>query len=247
MNILELLKANYIDLILSFVIAVVLLIFVLWLSKRKIFAMLFILFYFGFVVLSLLEFNIASSILLITIIALLSTYISVHANKIGFLVKSLSKRKAINTLDAQDKEEFYKIIEDAVLNLSLTKTGALMTFEKNEDLTEFIERGKSVDCKISSDLIRSIFFVGTPLHDGAIIIRGNMIQAASVYYTPTTKAMPGKFGARHRAALGFSENHNSVTIVVSEETGRIAFAYKGDLIPCSHGNFRSRFEELIND
>ena len=72
-------------------------------------------------------------------------------------------------------------------------------------------------------------------------------MAASVYYTPTTRALTGKYGARHRAAFGISEVSDAVTIVVSEETGRISLTYKGTMESCSYDNFLNEFISMMND
>lgn len=136
-------------------------------------------------------------------------------------------------------------IEEAVFELSLSKTGAIITFEKGENLDSFIEQGKKVHAPLTSEMLRTIFYDGTPLHDGAVIVRDNYIEAAAVFYTPTTKAMPGKCGARHRAALGFSEEHGSITVVVSEETGKVSLAINGELIKLTRDTFKVKFEECI--
>jgi diadenylate cyclase len=133
------------------------------------------------------------------------------------------------TIVNYDKEMIYDIIYEAVAALAKTRTGALITFERGTNLTDITRNGTLLNAPINSDLITTIFHKGTRLHDGAIIIRGSMILAASVYYTPTTKPMIVKLGSRHRAALGISEISDSVTVVVSEETGRITIAYGGEL------------------
>ena len=92
------------------------------------------------------------------------------------------------------------------------------------------------------ELLTTIFYDGTTLHDGAVIIRGNTIIAASVYYIPTVKAMNGKYGARHRASLGISEVCDAVTVVVSEETGRISLAIDGELQAVTRENFLQSFK-----
>ena len=114
-----------------------------------------------------------------------------------------------------NRELLYKTIEKAVISLSKTRTGAIMTFEKNTSLQDVIKNGVAVRAPVSAELLVTIFYPGTRLHDGAVVIHGNEIVAASVFYTPTTKPFAGKYGSRHRAALGISEISDSVTIVVS--------------------------------
>ena len=126
--------------------------------------------------------------------------------------------------------------------LSTSRTGAIMTFEKNNSLDDYINKGVKINAPISKELLTTIFYEGTTLHDGAVIIRGNMIVAASVYYIPTVKPMNGKYGARHRASLGISEVCDAVTVVVSEETGRISLAIDGELQAVTRENFLVAFK-----
>ena len=137
----------------------------------------------------------------------------------------------------------YDELVEAVLNLSETNTGAIITIEKNDNLDFYINKSVLIECPVRKEVLATIFYNGTRLHDGAVIIRGNQIIAASVYYTPTARGLTGAYGARHRAALGISEHTDSLTIVVSEETGRISFAERGELISVT----RERFpQELSN-
>lgn len=145
-----------------------------------------------------------------------------------------------------NRELLYKTIEKAVLNLSKTRTGAIMTFEKNTSLQDVIKNGVAVRAPVSAELLVTIFYPGTRLHDGAVVIHGNEIVAASVFYTPTTKPFAGKYGSRHRAALGISEISDSVTVVVSEETGRISFAVNGQLDPVDQESFLRVFENYMD-
>lgn len=145
-----------------------------------------------------------------------------------------------------NREELYKTIETAVVQLSKTRTGAIITFEKSTSLEDIIKNGVLVKAPVTNELIQTIFYPGTRLHDGAVVIRDNMIVAASVFYTPTTKPFAGKYGSRHRAALGISEITDSVTIVVSEETGRISFAVDGQLEAVTPENFYRVFENYMD-
>ncbi len=145
-----------------------------------------------------------------------------------------------------NREILYKTVEKAVLSLSKSRTGAIMTFEKNTSLQDVIKNGVPVKAPVSAELLVTIFYPGTRLHDGAVVIHGNEIVAASVFYTPTTKPFAGKYGSRHRAALGISEISDSVTIVVSEETGRISFAVNGQLDAVDHENFLRVFENYMD-
>lgn len=145
-----------------------------------------------------------------------------------------------------DRKELYKIVNDAVLTLSKARIGALITFEKNTSLKDIIKNGVPVHAPVTAELLTTIFYPGTRLHDGAVIIHGNEIIAASVFFTPTTKPFAGKYGSRHRAAIGISEISDAITVVVSEETGRISFAVNGSLELVSQDNFLRAFENYMD-
>lgn len=146
-----------------------------------------------------------------------------------------------------DKADMYKKVEAAVISLSKSRTGAIITFEKNTSLADLMKNGVAIKAPVTTELLQTIFYPGTRLHDGAVVIHGNEIVAASVFYTPTTKAFAGKYGSRHRAALGISEISDAVTVVVSEETGRISFAVNGTLETVDQTNFLRVFENLMDD
>lgn len=131
---------------------------------------------------------------------------------------------------AQVHEEAIEELVRAVLDMSKTKTGAIIVLERNVPLGDIIEGGVEIDASLKSELLCSIFFTDTPLHDGAVIIRNNRIAAASCILPLSTK-LKGEtmFGTRHRAALGISEGSDAVTIVVSEERGEISIALSGRL------------------
>ncbi|OPZ34154.1 MAG: DNA integrity scanning protein DisA [Tenericutes bacterium ADurb.BinA155] len=144
-----------------------------------------------------------------------------------------------------DREAMYKKIETAVVTLSKQKIGAIITFEKKDSLNDVIKSGTILNAPVVPELLLTIFYEGTRLHDGAVIIRDDKILAASVYFTPTTRPLTGKFGSRHRAAIGISEITDSVTVVVSEETGRISIAYDGELQAVAPDTFLKVFEEYM--
>jgi len=144
-----------------------------------------------------------------------------------------------------DRHALYTKINTAVVNLSKNKIGAIITFERKVELTDFVKSGTILDAPVTPELLLTIFYPGTRLHDGAVVIRRDKILAASVYYTPTTKPLTGKFGSRHRAAIGISEITDSVTVVVSEETGRISLAVAGELIHVTSDNFLREFEDFM--
>ncbi len=126
-----------------------------------------------------------------------------------------------------------KTLEDLVsscMDMSKVKTGALIVIEKDVALGEYIHTGIKLDSIVSNQLILNIFEKNTPLHDGAVIIRGDRIVAATCYLPLSQNISISKnLGTRHRAALGISEVSDSVTLVVSEETGGISVAKGGTL------------------
>ncbi len=120
------------------------------------------------------------------------------------------------------------IVCDACESLSTSKTGALIVFERSTPLGETIKSGTVVDAQISKELLGNIFFVNTPLHDGAVVIRGGRVYAAACFLPLSENYTISKeMGTRHRAALGMSENSDAVVVVVSEETGIISLAQDG--------------------
>ena len=146
-----------------------------------------------------------------------------------------------------DTQQLYKNIEAAVISLSNGRIGAIITFEKNTSLKDIMKNGVPVHAPVTPELLSTIFYPGTRLHDGAVVIHGNEIVAASVFFTPTTKPFAVKYGSRHRAAIGISEISDAVTIVVSEETGRISFAVNGELEAVNQTNFLRVFENYMSD
>ena len=125
------------------------------------------------------------------------------------------------------------IIEEIVkacVELSKTYTGALIVIERNTKIGDIINTGTQLDSNISSELLINIFTPNTPLHDGAVIIRGNRIIAAACFLPLTDNPNLSKeLGTRHRAALGITEVSDSIAIVVSEESGKISFSLNGGL------------------
>ena len=146
-----------------------------------------------------------------------------------------------------DRQTLYKQLEAAVVQLSNTRTGAIITFEKNTSLKDIMKNGVPVHAPLSSELLLTIFYPGTRLHDGAVVVHGNEIVAASVFFTPSTAPFAGKYGSRHRAAIGVSEVSDAVTIVVSEETGRISIAANGELQMVDQAKFLMTFETYMAD
>lgn len=154
-------------------------------------------------------------------------------------LEQLGEQKLLSNLMSFDslkdiQERFSdKTVDELVkgtMAMARVKTGALIVIEKNTPLTEYERTGIQVDAIVTSQLLINIFEHNTPLHDGAVVIRGNRITAATCYLPLTDNMSISKaLGTRHRAAVGVSESTDSITIVVSEETGRVSVAEGGVL------------------
>jgi len=114
--------------------------------------------------------------------------------------------------------------------MNMSKTGVLIVLEGKTGLAEHINTGTKLDAMVSSELLGNLFFKNSPLHDGAVIIRGNRVAAAGCF-VPLSKNtdLESVYGTRHRAALGISEVSDCLALVVSEETGGVSVAKKGKL------------------
>ncbi len=131
----------------------------------------------------------------------------------------------------QEVESAFNAIAIAASTLAERRIGALIAIERSEGLRNYIENGIRLDATISIDLLISLFTPDTPTHDGAVIIQGDRIAAATCFL-PLTRSgrLSTEFGTRHRAGLGISEETDALAIIVSEETGRISAAMNGDMI-----------------
>ena len=132
---------------------------------------------------------------------------------------------------ASSNETTKEAIADAVFNLASTKVGALITIEQHNTLDQFAERAIQLNSDVSKELLQQIFIKDSPLHDGGVIIRGNKIICAGAYYTLTQdESLDKTVGSRHRAGVGISEITDSLTIIVSEETGNVHVATAGCML-----------------
>ena len=147
--------------------------------------------------------------------------IGMRQKELDFISRMFSSRKKedINTSP----------IVSACLDMSNTKTGALIVIRQKDDLMFVIENGITLDANTSVSLLKNIFFKNAPLHDGAVIIEGNHIVAAKCILPVTQSNVPKDYGTRHRSAIGMSELTDAVVVVVSEETGNISIAKNGQL------------------
>lgn len=120
-------------------------------------------------------------------------------------------------------------IVSACLDMSNTKTGALIVIRQKDDLLFIIENGIAVDANLSVSLLKNLFFKNAPLHDGAVIVEGNRIVAAKCILPVTQSDVPKDYGTRHRSAIGLSEIADAVVVVVSEETGTLSIVKGGQI------------------
>ncbi|MBR1701883.1 MAG: diadenylate cyclase CdaA [Lachnospiraceae bacterium] len=127
-------------------------------------------------------------------------------------------------------EETIREIVKACMEMGKVRTGALIVIEKNVSLENYERTGIDIDGLVTNQLLINIFEKNTPLHDGAVIIRGNRIVSATCYLPLSDNlALSKELGTRHRAGVGISEATDSVTVIVSEETGKVSVAYEGEL------------------
>ena len=151
--------------------------------------------------------------------------------QLGANTNGISKFFGIDkSLMDKTKEDIYKVVI-AATELSKTKTGALIVFERDIKLQDIIDSGIEINATISPQLLVNIFVPNTPLHDGAVIISNNKItSAACILPLADDKDIAKELGTRHRAAIGISKESDAIVVVVSEETGKISIAKDGTLI-----------------
>ena len=145
----------------------------------------------------------------------------------------LGRSKLSNVLTEVDKDEAKHMVGqlvEAVDTMSSSRTGALIVIEREISLNDIAETGTVIDAAVSAQLIGNIFYEGAPLHDGALIIRGDRLYAAGCVLPLTqNKDLNKELGTRHRAGIGITENSDALVIIVSEETGIISTAQNGKL------------------
>ena len=148
-------------------------------------------------------------------------------------LEHLGRSRFANIMSDIDKEEAERMVTEivrAVESMSASRTGALMVIEKEITLNDIVETGTVIDAYISAEMIGNIFYEGAPLHDGALILRGDRLYAAGCVLPLTqNKELSKELGTRHRAGIGITENSDALVIIVSEETGVISLAQNGEL------------------
>ena len=131
---------------------------------------------------------------------------------------------------SHEQRENIEVIIQTVERLSEVRIGALIAIEQSISLHEATESGLLVDCEATPEMLETIFFPNNAIHDGGVILKGDRIAFAACIFPLTRRQdLAASLGTRHRAAIGFSEETDAVVVVVSEETGAISYAYKGQL------------------
>lgn len=152
--------------------------------------------------------------------------------RVGSTTTKIKKLGGISEAANAARTAMISDLSEAVIEMSRTKTGALIAIEGSTKLGDYTDANCTlIDAKVSSSLIRNIFYNGSPLHDGGVVIRGERVFAAGCKFPLSdSKTLSRELGTRHRAALGLSEvNSDVIVIVVSEETGIVSMAYRGQL------------------
>ncbi len=224
--------------ILAFIIYQIL----LWIKKTRAYVLLKgLLFLFAFMVLAyVFELTTISWILEKTLSVGVIAIVIIFQPELRKALEQLGRRNMITAIfpfetEKKGTERFNDHTVDAIVRatfeLGKAKTGALIVIEQEDSLAEYENTGIILDSEISSQLLVQIFEHNTPLHDGAVIIRGNRIAAATCYLPLSSNGDISKdLGTRHRAAVGISEATDSLTIIASEETGAVSLAIGGELI-----------------
>ena len=149
----------------------------------------------------------------------------VGRSKVGKLIDFSGQSREENSIENMTDE-----IVRATVNMSSTKTGALIVLERETKLGDILKSGTVINAEVTSALLENIFVPNTPLHDGAVVIRGDRISYAGCLLPLTSNInLSRELGTRHRAAIGMSESSDAMVIVVSEETGKISVAVNGNL------------------
>lgn len=163
-------------------------------------------------------------------------------------LEKLGRTKFLGELafSKHDSGSLVNEIVSAVSHLSSHKIGALIVLQRQTGLREYIDGGISLDAIVKTELLLSIFFPRSPLHDGAVIIVGDKIACAGAVLPVSQSILSGNLGTRHKAGLGITENSDAISIVVSEETGGISMGVSGKLeVKISEERLKNRLSALI--
>lgn len=161
------------------------------------------------------------------------TFLIIFHPELRRALEQLGRGKLFTRSSPEEQDVSHQISEviKCVNYLAPRKIGALIVFERNTGLNDYIESGIKMQSRLSSELLSNVFVPNTPLHDGAVIIRGGQIMAAGCYLPLSENPFISKeLGTRHRAAIGITEVSDAVSVVVSEETGQITLAINGQIV-----------------
>lgn len=244
------------DVVEIIIIAFILYYFLLWVKNSRAWALmrgLLVVFVF-LMIAALLQMNtilwLANKLFSVAVIALVIIFqpelrhALEHLGRTNFFARFFSRNMQKESPDDYTEKTTNEIVK-ACFEMSKAKTGALIVIERETPLNEYIRSGIALDSLLSSQLLINVFEHNTPLHDGAVIVRGNRIVSATCYLPLSDNYRLSKdLGTRHRAAVGVSEASDSITVVVSEETGNVSLAVGGML----HRNVDADFlREKLNN
>lgn len=249
-------KMDTMDFVEIVIIAVLIYSVIKWIKTTRAWVLvkgLVVLLVFWFIA-TILNFDVILWIFMNTIGVGITALIILFQPELRKVLEQLGQRKIVSLnvfSDAKDKTEKFsdKTINElvkATFELAKVKTGALIVIEQDVSLDEYCQTGITVDGVVTSQLLINIFEKNTPLHDGAVIVRGNRVISATCYLPLSYNMRLSKdLGTRHRAGVGISEETDSFTIIVSEQTGRVSIARGGSLIYNVDGDFlRSKLLEI---
>ncbi len=203
----------------------------------------YLLLFIAYKILQYFEITLASELLLYVVTWYPLVTVVIMAPEIRRSLDLIWKKESKNEF-LVGSDQTKKHIVDATFELASHKIGALITIEKHNTLDQYAERAIMMNSDVSREVLTNIFTPLTPLHDGAVIIRGDKILCAGAYFVLSENENYDKtMGSRHRAGLGISEVTDSLTILVSEETGNVSIAVEGILLKM---NDPEKLSEYIN-
>ena len=202
---------------------------------------------FGFYLAKKLELFTLGWILNNFVASLFLVIVVIFQNEIRRFLFVLGRSPFFSKITYVGETHFYEELINACLVMSKKKTGALIVLEREMGLEEFMEGGIAIDADVNTELIVSIFQYTSPLHDGALVIKEGRIKSASNVLPLSTRDNIDKdHGTRHRAAMGITEVADSISVVVSEETGQISYSLEGEIIRNVNGEtLKKALRELL--
>jgi diadenylate cyclase len=235
-------KVSVIDILEIVILAFVIYHVVLWVKNTRAWTLLrgIVILLMFYIVAYILGMNVIVWIFERTITIGITALVIVFQPELRRALEELGRKKIVSSIIPFDENKnqnerfsdrsIHEIVK-ATVEMAKVKTGALIIMEKEIDLSEYERTGIKLDSAISSQLLINIFEHNTPLHDGAVIIRGDRVVSATCYLPLSDNmGLSKELGTRHRAAVGISEVTDSLTIIVSEETGKISVAVGGKLL-----------------